>query len=69
MQKEIEVKNLKNNIITKIIKEENDPLCLRASIGGTKENGFYIVYRGNENEILEMLQEIKNGFEIFNKMF
>ncbi len=44
----------------KIIRESDDPLALRLSIGSphgfdTKENG-YIVYRGETQECIELLE-------------
>ena len=58
----ITIQNKKGQKI-KIIKEETDPICLRASIGGRKEDGYYLVYRGdNLDEIEEMLKEVYECF-------
>lgn len=45
---------------TKIIKKENDPIALRASIGGKPGIGFYCVFRGNKSDILDMLEQVIN---------
>jgi len=47
----------------RITKEENDPICLRASIGGKAEEGFYITYRGDRQAILTMLRTVVSAFE------
>ena len=40
-------------------KEHDDPDgVLRASIGGTPEAGYYIVYRGDNQKVIEMLEKI-----------
>lgn len=42
----------------KVVREETDPMCLRASIGGSKKDGYYLVYRGdNVDDIEQMLTE------------
>lgn len=43
---------------TKIIKKEDDPIALRASIGGTKEIGFYCVFRGNKMDVIDMIEKV-----------
>lgn len=45
--------------------EESDPICLRASIGGQAEEGFYIVYRGDRTKVLEMLKHVTKAFEMY----
>ncbi len=48
----------------KIKKEPTDPRCMRASVGGTKKEGYYLVYRGdNLKEIEEMLTETLEAFK------
>jgi hypothetical protein len=48
----------------KISKEKTDPLCLRVSVGGTKEVGYYLVYRGdNEQKIEDMLVATLKAFK------
>jgi hypothetical protein len=42
----------------KLIQKPNDPTCLRLSIGGTKDVGFYCVFRGDKSAITECLEEI-----------
>lgn len=40
-----------------ITREKADPLALRASIGGNKEVGYYLVWRGDDPlKVLEMLR-------------
>lgn len=47
----------------KIKKESTDPMCMRASIGGLKKEGYYLVFRGdNLNDIEEMLKETYEAF-------
>ena len=47
----------------KIMQEPTDPQCMRASIGGLKEEGYYLVFRGdNLNDIEEMLKETYEAF-------
>lgn len=56
-----------NGRITKIIKEPDDPLCLRVSIGGTPKTGYYLVYRGDPEQIETMLTEMLKSFRTFKK--
>lgn len=43
----------------KIIRKPDDPQgVLRASLGGASEIGFYLVYRGDPDEIISMLAYI-----------
>ena len=47
----------------KITQETTDPLCMRASIGGLKDQGYYLVFRGdNLNDIENMLKETYEAF-------
>jgi hypothetical protein len=41
-----------------IIRESDDPLALRASIGGQPHIGWYLVFRGEPIAILAMLREV-----------
>jgi hypothetical protein len=41
-----------------IIREPDDPLTLRASIGGNEEHGYYLVFRGDPEKVLTMLKEV-----------
>ena len=47
----------------KIIKEKDDPICTRVSIGGKEELGFYGVYRGEIEDAINcveiVLKELK----------
>lgn len=48
--------------------EENDPICLRASIGGHEDDGFYITYRGDRKKVLECLKAVLRAFEVYQKI-
>ena len=51
-------------IKVKIIKETTDPMCMRVSIGGLKEEGYYLVYRGDNMEDIEnMLTDTLEAFK------
>ena len=41
-----------------IIKKTDDPVALRASIGGTELMGYYCVYRGSKTAITSMLEQV-----------
>jgi hypothetical protein len=53
-----------NGFRFKIIKNEDDPMTNRLSIGGSKEEGCYIVFRGNIEDCKQVLTE---ALEAFNK--
>jgi hypothetical protein len=36
----------------------DDPMCLRISIGGIEEKGFYCVFRGNQDEVISALEKV-----------
>lgn len=36
-------------------KLEDDPICPRASFGGTPEEGFYLTYRGDEETVRNLI--------------
>lgn len=63
MKKEIHL-TTKNGFRFKIIKEQDDPLTNRLSIGGSKQDGCYIVFRGDIDEVGEVLEE---ALQAFNK--
>lgn len=64
---EILIKN-KNQTSVKITKEKTDPICLRASIGGTKSDGYYVVFRGdNMDDIESMLVETLKAYQLANQ--
>ncbi len=42
----------------RLIREADDPLALRASIGGQAHIGWYLVYRGDPLEVLAMLRKV-----------
>ncbi|TXG76593.1 hypothetical protein E6Q11_04300 [Candidatus Dojkabacteria bacterium] len=56
-----------HNIATKIIKEDDD-MVLRASIGGTENIGYYCTYRGDETEIIAMLEQVLFDLKCKNKI-
>lgn len=41
----------------------DDPICLRASIGGTAKDGYYLNYRGDDADIRAMLYVCLDAFE------
>lgn len=45
--------------VVQITREAPDTLCLRASVGGTPELGYYLVYRAEDpSAIVTMLREV-----------
>jgi hypothetical protein len=36
----------------------NDPICLRASIGGDHEKGYYCTFRGEQQKVIAMLETV-----------
>lgn len=44
--------------VVKLMQHPDDPLCLRASCGGTDEIGYYCVFRGERTEIVKCLEHI-----------
>lgn len=40
----------------KLVKEADDPLCTRVSMGGTEEIGYYVVYRGKLVDVLKVFE-------------
>lgn len=41
----------------KVEKLNDDPMTNRLSIGGSKDEGCYVVYRGDTNTCLEVLEQ------------
>lgn len=41
----------------KIVKETSDPMTNRLSIGGSKEEGCYVVFRGDTDVCLSVLEQ------------
>lgn len=41
-----------------VSKLPDDPLCLRASIGGTAAIGYYLTYRGPLADVVPMLRDV-----------
>lgn len=54
----------KNGFRFRVIKEQDDPMTNRLSIGGSKEEGCYIVYRGETKDCLQVLE---NALEAMRK--
>ncbi len=52
-----------STIKVRIIRDKDDPIALRISMGGREEIGYYIVYRGDPQEILDCLQTCIDAFE------
>jgi hypothetical protein len=42
----------------KLMQHDDDPMCLRASCGGTEDIGYYCVFRGERSEIVKCLERI-----------
>jgi hypothetical protein len=51
----------------KISRLPNDPLCLRASIGGDAKMGYYLLFRGDQKKVLEMLKDTTLSLELICK--
>lgn len=49
----------------KVVKEKDDLMTNRLSIGGSKEEGCYIVFRGNIDDCQQVLE---NALEALNKV-
>lgn len=54
----------KSDFRFKVVKESDDPITNRLSIGGSKEDGCYIVYRGDTKVCQEILGQ---ALEALNK--
>jgi len=57
----IHIKEMRTTV--KISKEEDDPMALRVSWGGKTDFGFYFVFRGNLNEIKNLLRQTLDGIK------
>ena len=54
----------------KISREGTDPLCMRASIGGSEKFGYYLVFRGdNLQEMEDMLTDTTEAFKQAHRRF
>lgn len=45
----------------------DDPLCLRVSLGGTRIEGFYFVFRGDSEAIHNLLCNAMDAFEQYRR--
>lgn len=50
----------------KVIKESDDPIATRISAGGNQD-GNYMVYRGDLNDVKRIMQEILNELNTYNE--
>lgn len=52
--------------ITRMVieREEDDPLCLRASIGGSEEDGYYLIFRGDPEKVSSMLNRVATAANV-----
>ncbi len=46
-----------------LIQKPTDPICTRASIGGSPEIGFYCIFRGDKPQVIECLEAILKGLK------
>lgn len=51
-----------NGFFFKIVKDKDDPMTNRLSIGGSKEEGCYIVFRGDMEICGQVLEEALKAF-------
>lgn len=47
----------------KLIKKPDDPVCLRISVGGTQAIGFYCLFRGDKEDVIDCLEEILDSLK------
>ena len=50
-------------MITKVIKEPDDTLCTRISIGGDEAFGFYLTYRGDLEKVKKIMYNMQSILE------
>lgn len=53
----------------KIIKEKDDPMTNRLSIGGSKDDGCYIVFRGEIKDCHEVLEQALEALKEANDIY
>ena len=39
-------------------RKDDDPICLRASLGGSDRIGYYCVFRGDKEEVIACIEEV-----------
>lgn len=49
--------------LSSVTREPDDPIALRASIGGTPALGYYLVFRGDPEKVMAMLREVVHDAE------
>lgn len=42
----------------RILKSPDDPTCLRVSMGGTKDMGYYLIFRGDREAVLHCIETL-----------
>lgn len=52
---ELRVELTVNDVPVRVTKLPDDPLCLRASLGGTAEMGYYLSFRGDREQVQRLL--------------
>jgi hypothetical protein len=45
-----------------LMRSTDDPICLRISIGGTQDIGFYFNFRGEPLDVALMLERVSEAF-------
>jgi hypothetical protein len=55
--------------VTRVLikKEKDDPIALRASVGGNEKDGYYLVYRGNLQLVKKMIKRVQEAIDIYEK--
>lgn len=66
---EILLINKKTGKPIKLKQQTKDPSALRASIGGNKEHGYYVTFRGNMDDVQTMLEDTLTAFKLGNQKF
>ena len=48
--------------LVRVVKLQDDPDCLRASIAGSPDKGYTLTYRGDEDAVITMLGQALRAF-------
>lgn len=59
--------NTDDGPLVHLTKLPDDPLCLRVSLGGTRDGGFYFVFRGDAEAIHNLLCNAMDAFEQYRR--